>query len=171
MSHGRHPQRNIVLTGFHAAGKSAVGHELSRRMRRPFVDVEAELRRRRSRMRVLLPLSAMDDEDAQRSLISDLSYRQEMILDLQVSAAVHVDCYRELRDFSFIVFIDPPVDVLLCRMRGDRRYREMLDTYGEKGLAYKLDALRPQLEHCDFQIVGEYTAQRTAALIIHSFFT
>jgi shikimate kinase len=167
----RHPQRNIVLTGFHAAGKSAIGHELSRRMRRPFIDLPTELRRRRARMRVLLPLSAMDEEEAQRSLVRDLSYRQETIIELPPDSAAQGEAYRELREFSFIVFLDPPLDVILHRMRSDRRYRDLLDAYGEDGLAAQLSAMRGDLEHCDFQLTGAHTPQHAAALIIHSFFT
>ena len=164
---GRHPQRNIVLTGFHAAGKSAVGLELSRRMRRPFIDVGAELRRRRSRMRVL-SIGALDEQDAQRSLLTDLSYRQETIFELPVDIA---SVYTELRDFSFSVFIDPPIEATFARLAADRRYRELLDDYGEEALLHKLNALRPRLLDCDLHLVGDYPPQRAAALVIHGFYT
>jgi shikimate kinase len=169
--HGRHPQRNIVLTGFHGAGKSSVGLELSRRMRRPFIDVASELRRRRSRMRVLLPSSAMDEEEAERALIADLSYRQETIIEVGVDVAARGDCFAELRDFSFIVFIDPPVEALLARMRSDRKFHQLLQADGIEEAYSQLAAVRPRLERCDFQLTGEYTPQRSAALIIHSFYT
>lgn len=171
MSNGRHPQRNIVLTGFHGSGLSAIGLELSRRMRRPFIDLGAELRRRRSRMRVLLPTSAADEQEAERSLLSDLSYRQETIIEISVEALEHGNYYEELHEFSFIVFVDPSFDRLLETLRSGRRRSDVLDEYGEDGLYARLQALRPRLERCDFQLVGDHSAQRAAALIIHSFFT
>jgi len=56
-------------------------------------------------------------------------------------------------------------------MRHDRRQRDVLHEYGADGLEARWRALRPRLERCDFQLSGSYTAQRAAALIIHSFFT
>jgi shikimate kinase len=171
VNHGRHPRRNILLTGFYGSGLSAVGLELSRRMRRPYIDLTAELRRRRSRMRVLLPASAADGHEAERSLLADLSYRQETIIEIGVEAVEHGNYYEELHDFSFIVFVDPPFSSLIATLRAGRRRSDVLDEYGEDGLEARLQALRPRFERCDFQLTGEYTAQRAAALIIHSFFT
>ena len=171
MNHGRHPQRNVLLTGFYGSGLSAIGLELSRRMRRPYIDLSVELRRRRSRMRVLLPASASDEQQAERSLLADLSYRQETIIEISVEAVEHGNYYEELHDFSFIVFIDPPFAELLATLRADRRQREVVERYGEDGLYTRLQALRSRFERCDFQLTGSYTPQRAAALIIHSFFT
>lgn len=171
MSHGRNPQRNIVLTGYYGSGLSLIGGELSRRMRRPLIDFSAELRRRSSRLRVLLPASATGGLDAERSLLADLSYRQESVIEVGVDTVEHGDYFEELNDFSFIVFIDPPFETLLASIRNDRRLRDVLDTFGEDGLYARWQALRPRFERCDFQLTGSYTAQRAAALIIHSFFT
>jgi shikimate kinase len=171
VSLGRNPQRNILLTGFYGSGLGLVGHELSRRMRRPLLDLSAELRRRRSRLRVLLPAGAADERDAERSLLADLAYRQETVIEISVEAVEHGDYYDELNDLSFIVFVDPPFEALFAGTRNDRRLRDVLDAYGEEGLHARWQALRPRFERCDFQLTGTYTAQRAAALIIHSFFT
>jgi shikimate kinase len=148
-----------------------VGLELSRRMRRPCIDLSAELRRRRSRLRVLLPAGVPDEAEAGRSLLADLAYRQETIIEVGVEFIEHGAYFEELNDFSFIVFMDPPFDNLIASIRNDRRLRDVLDTYGEDGLHSRWQTLHPRLERCDFQLTGSYTAQRAAALIIHSFFT
>ena len=171
MSHGRNPQRNVVLTGYYGSGLGMIGLELSRRMRRPYIDLAAELRRRRSRLRVLLPSGASDELEAERSLLADLSYRQEAVIDVAVDTVEHGTYFEELNDFSFIAFIDPPFEDLIASVRNDRRLRDVLDMYGEDGLYARWQALRPSFERCDFQLTGSYTAQRAAALIIHSFFT
>ena len=39
----------IYLTGFMGAGKTSVGRELARRLRRPFVDLDADIESREGR--------------------------------------------------------------------------------------------------------------------------
>lgn len=170
MNHGRHPQRNIVLTGFYGSNTAAVGLELSRRMRRPYIDLNAELRRRAGRLRVLQPVPA-GNHDAERSVLADLAYRQETIIDVGVETVAHGEYYEELHDFSFIVFIDPPFDALRNTLRSDYRQRGLLESQGEEALYAQWQALRPRFERCDFQLVGAHLPPRAAGLIIHSFFT
>lgn len=171
---GRHPQRNVVLTGFYAAGKTSVARELSRRMRRPVVDCESELRRRSRRsLCVLLPIGGPPpalEPDTAGSFLTDFTYRRDCILELDVATAEQIDYPDLLGEFSYVAFLDAPFELLLERMHADRRYAELLEQTGVDELHEQWLRLRQRFEQCDLQL-GAHGIMRCSQYVLHSFFT
>jgi shikimate kinase len=171
---GRHPQRNIVLLGFHCAGKTCVGRALARRMRRPFIDWDAEVARRTpGSWRALWPASAeqrYDREHAEARLVDDLGYRREAIIAMGAEAAASEDYMRELRDFALLVFLDTPWPALRQRALGSG-CMGVWDAAGEELAQERYESLEPHYADCDLRLYNaELSVERAASLILHCFY-
>lgn len=74
--------RNLVLTGFMGTGKTAVGREVARRLRCPFVDMDAEIEARAGKP--IPRIFAEEGERAfrrlERALCEELSARQGLVI-------------------------------------------------------------------------------------------
>lgn len=100
-----------------------MGREIARRTRRPFVDVPTELAVRRNSLTQKLRVfrSEPNPGELEARLITDLSYHRESIIALAADTLENPDCRADLEIFSFIVFLDPPFDVLWSRLQACRR--------------------------------------------------
>lgn len=172
----RHPQRNLVLTGFYCAGKTTVARELGKRMRRPVVDWDQEVNRRAPfDLRALWPHAferQLDREAVERRLINDLSYRRETIIAFGSEAVAVPDYVNELKDFAYTVFLDLPWESLWQRIQNDSSLSERRESLGEQGLRELYLGLRDHYMACDLQIfAGMCSPQRCSQLILHCFYT
>jgi shikimate kinase len=112
-------ERNIVLTGPPASGKSSVGRRLARILGRPFVDMDDEISRR-----LELPITeifARLGEGAFRhseaSLCRELSARSGLVV--AAGGGVLVDpANRATLSSSMLVCLHSPAEELLRRMSG-----------------------------------------------------
>lgn len=171
----RHPQRNIVLLGFHCAGKTSVGRALARRMRRPFIDWDAEIARRLpGSWRSLWPRGTerhFDREAIEARLISDLGYRRETIIALGAEAAGVEEYLRELRDFALLVHLDAPFEALMQRAASGNCLGAA-DGAELAALRSRYQVLAPHFAQAELCIMNsELSVERCAALIIHCFYT
>jgi shikimate kinase len=168
----RHPQRNIILVGFHHAGKTSVGRELSRRLRRGFIDVPVEARRRRLGLFRLAGKPEPQLEDAERRLIADLAYKREVIAALACDASLDPQVLEDLRVFSYIVFLDIPFEICWARLLADPMQTAEAQQQGRAELLRQWQAWRAELAGCDLQLFGPaQDARRLAQLVLHCFFT
>lgn len=171
----RHPQRNIVLLGFHCAGKTSVGRALARRMHRPFVDWDTELARRLPKpwqgFWPRLGESRVDREQVEARLIGDLGYRREAVIALGAEAAANQDYLAELRDFALLVHLDAPFEALMLRAESGGCLGSAAEA-DVAALRERFEALAPAYSQAELRILNaDLCVERCAALIIHCFYT
>lgn len=112
-------QRNIVLIGMPASGKSTVGRLLAERLRRPFVDTDAVLEQRHG-----MPLAELLQACGAAGFVA----REEQALDVEVVYGGRA--MSALREHGIVVLIDCPLPVLARRL-GDPAARGMVIAPGQ----------------------------------------
>lgn len=173
----RNPQRNIVLCGFYRSGKSAVGREVAQLMRRPFMDMEVEVRRRMKAglRRLLMPHTVHNSQEIERKLVSELSYKRGWIAALGSESIDNQLSITELSDFSLTVFLDPPFDVLWQRIldhNGDLSAAAAAGSTDKQAMLETWRDMRVQYERCDLQLTSPHASvKQTAKFIMHCFYT
>jgi shikimate kinase len=170
----RHPARNIILTGFNLCGKTSTGRELARILRRSFVDIPAELeRRKRSIPQQLRALRGDNDpQEVEQRLIVDLSYKRETVIAVAADTLDNPDYRAELEVFSFIVFLDPPFDVLWSRLQAQPETAAALAGMGRDVVQALWQARRADYKRCELQLTHPWlSAVQSARLAVHCFFS
>lgn len=125
------PQRHILLIGLRASGKSTIGAEVARRLGLPFVDLDDRTARLLGFDRpgpALVQRGERDFRTAESSALAKLLGEPPAVSALgggtptaPGAAALIEDARRNQR--AFVVFLDPPLDVLAARLEkspGDR---------------------------------------------------
>jgi shikimate kinase len=169
----RNQARNIVLSGFHGCGKTSVGWELAKQLRRQFVDVPQELSKhaRSSFLRLPQWRRQPEPEEIERRLVVDLAKRRDLVIALGADSLDDEDVRAEIAEFSFLVFLDPPFAALQRRLELMPDHYELMQRLGSSGLEEMLKQLRDQYEECDLQITEDLPPKQLARLIVHCFYT
>jgi len=174
VAYRRHPERNIVLTGFHGCRLHEIGRELALRLRRPFFDVPVEVERR---MRHNLLVRAGIGKAPRRErmvewVVRDLSYRRSTVAVLDCDAMAHPDGYEELQIFSFLVYLDPPFESLWDRLQREPACNDLLLQHGPDGLREMWEKHRRNIFFCNLQVFLPVDEVAFATkLIAHCFYT
>lgn len=169
----RNQARNVLLTGYHGCGKTSVGWELAKLMRRQFVDLPQELERRQRSAYLRIPLwgRAPEPEELETRLVLDLAQRRDLVIALGPDSLDAPDALEESLEFGFLVFLDPPADVLYRRLLSMPIQRELVNSLGQAGIEVEIAKRRSQYERADFQLTEPLPPSRLASLILHCFYT
>jgi len=170
----RHPQRNIVLSGFYGCRLDEVGRDLAHRLRRPLFQVPAEIaRRRRHNLHQLTGLGRpVSDEQLAEWVIRDLSFRRGTVAVLDVNSMNVAAQFSELKIFSYLVFLDPPFPALWERIERDPDLSDLVLELGRDGLYERWLRHREQYDFCNLQLfVPPDDVVFLSKLVAHCFFT
>ncbi|MDY7076016.1 MAG: 3-dehydroquinate synthase [Chloroflexota bacterium] len=134
---------NIVITGFMGTGKTAVGQEVARRLRRSFVDMDAEIEARAGKS--IPRIFAEDGEPAFRrmeaELCEELSARQGLVVATGGGALVNPVNRVQMMASGTVVCLDAAPDEILRRV-GDNSDRPLLDVVDPRAKVERLLELR-----------------------------
>ncbi|CAM3012688.1 shikimate kinase [Paracoccus aminovorans] len=136
-------RRNIVLIGMMGAGKTAIGSELARRLRRPFADTDTEIER--AAAMTIPEIFARDGEEFFRARESEVLSRVLALGDRIVStgggAWMRPENRSHIAENGVSVWLDCDLDTLWHRVR-HRPTRPLLQTADPRGTLQRLIAER-----------------------------
>jgi shikimate kinase len=173
VSHRRSQSLNIALCGFHGCGKTSIGWELSRRMRRQFIDIPQELARRSRPL--FMPVTRWGrqptPEETEARLVLSLLDRQNLVIALGGESLDDPAVLVEAVQFSYLVYLDLPFETLFRRLEQMPAHRDEAVRLGREGLREQFELRRGHYERCDLQLTADGTPAQVAALILHCFCT
>jgi shikimate kinase len=129
--------RNIILIGYRGTGKTAVGQELARRLRRPFCDSDAivEAREGRSIREIVDQKGWPFFRELEKAAILSLSETSRCIVATGGGAVMDPENARLLKSMGWIVLLTAAEDVLVRRIRADAASREKRPSFSGKASA------------------------------------
>jgi 3-dehydroquinate synthase len=135
--------RHIVLTGFMGTGKTTVGLEIARRLRRPFLDMDAEIEARAGKP---IPLIFAEEGEAaframEAQLCRELSTQQGLVIATGGGTLVDPANRALLLHDSLGICLTAHPDEILRRLQ-DTNYRPLLDVEDPRAEIERLMAAR-----------------------------
>lgn len=120
---------NLFLVGLPGAGKSTLGRQLSRRLRKRFVDADAELEQR---LGVSIPtIFEIEGEagfrDREEAVIADLTALVDIVLSTGGGAVIRPGNRARLRENGTVIYLHAEPAALWGRIRHSRN-RPLLKT-------------------------------------------
>ena len=130
-SHAPVPLRrgNLFLVGLPGAGKSTLGRQLARRLRKPFVDADTELEHR---LGVSIPtIFEIEGEagfrDREEDVLADLTVLSNVVLSTGGGAVLRPNNRMRLRANGTVIYLHAEPVTLWARLRHSRN-RPLLQT-------------------------------------------
>ncbi|MDZ4768659.1 MAG: shikimate kinase [Chloroflexota bacterium] len=111
-------ERNIVITGFMATGKTTVGGQVARLVGRPFVDADEEIIRRAG---MSIPQIFERDGEAgfrtlERQVCFDLASERKMVIATGGGMLVDPENRRRMQATGFVVCLDAEAEIIGARL-------------------------------------------------------
>jgi shikimate kinase len=120
---------NLFLVGLPGAGKSTLGRQLSRRLRKQFVDADSELEQR---LGVSIPtIFEIEGEtgfrDREEAVLADLTALADIVLSTGGGAVLRPNNRARLKDNGTVIYLHAEPMTLWARIRHSRN-RPLLQT-------------------------------------------
>lgn len=165
------PSRNIILTGFMGAGKTAAGKQLAKLMNREFVDMDTEIVRRHG-ISIATIFSQHGEErfrEWEGALALELAMRQNVVVAAGGGSLVDDKVFHELCVFGFLAYLEWPYEVLWERIEQTGRYRP-LAARGRDGLRRLFREREPRYRQSHLTVrCAELPANFIAKVVRHAF--
>lgn len=143
----------VFLTGFMAAGKSAVGKRLSRIAGVPFLDLDRDIEQRAGKRipEIFTEGGEPAFRELERAALEAAALRESLIVAAGGGLVVDVENRRLMRKGGTIVWLDPDLELILGRLRKEGPSRRPLAT-SEKGLRELFRSRLEAYRDCDLRI-------------------
>ena len=146
--------KNIILVGLMGAGKTTIGRQLARQLRRPFVDTDQLIE---SRTGVTIPwIFDLEGEAGfrrrEREVIAEMCLQNNLVLATGGGSVLDPVNREHLRRHGFVVYLQADVAVLFERTKQDS-HRPLLKTDDPRKQLQRLLAHRDPL----YREVAHYT--------------
>lgn len=113
---------NIYLVGMPGAGKTTVGRQLARRLKRQFVDVDHEVEARTGvKIPVIFEIEGEDGfRDRESLVIADLACQSGLIVATGGGAVLRAENRAALKRSGIVIYLRVPPRILFERTRHDQ---------------------------------------------------
>lgn len=157
---------NLFLVGPMGAGKSTIGRQLARELKRAFVDSDKEIE---ARTGVDIPLIFELEGEAgfrrrEAAVIAEVTQREDIVLATGGGAILLAENRAALMSRGVVVYLAAPLDQLYERTRRDRN-RPLLQTENPRQAIEELMAQRDPLYRSIADLIVE-TDSRTVRAIV-----
>lgn len=114
------PKRKIILTGYRATGKSAVGKLLADRLDVGFIDMDEVLVGRYGEIRALVRERGWEYFRArEKELLEELVASREVVIATGGGAVLHQEAWRKLKDTGLVVWLTADLETICRRLAAD----------------------------------------------------
>ena len=147
---------NIVLTGFMAAGKSAVGRELARLTGKAFADTDKMVVEAAGR-----PISRIFKEEGEAAFralekvaVKKAAAFEDMIISTGGGVVLDRENIEALRQNGVIVNLAPTIEIILSRLDPSAAAgRPLVNGRPPEQIRARYEERRPFYDNCDVQVV------------------
>ncbi len=115
-------EKNIVLIGYRATGKTSVGKLLAQKLDRPFVDVDQAVEKKAGEsISAMVAAKGWDFFRAEeKDMLLELTSNPGQVIACGGGAILHQDIWPQLKKVSFVVWLKADVDTICRRLAGDQ---------------------------------------------------
>lgn len=123
------PNGNIFLVGPMGVGKTTIGRQLAKQLRKTFIDSDHEIEHHTgANIPLIFDLEGEEGfRSRERKMISELTQRENIVLATGGGAVLDKDNRADMSARGFTIYLHATVDELLKRTRRDRN-RPLLQT-------------------------------------------
>ncbi len=116
------PDRNIVLIGYRATGKTSVGKLLAQNLGRPFVDSDHVIEKKNGQsIAAMVAARGWDFFRArEKEVILELTATPGQVIACGGGAILHQDIWPLLKKNAFVVWLQLDIDTICRRLAGDQ---------------------------------------------------
>ncbi len=130
-------QKKILLIGYRATGKTAVGKELARVLGCPFLDLDKIIEQEAGKT-----ISEIVDEEGwdgfrtreEKALKEAFDMKKKFVLACGGGAVLHKDLMENFNKKAFIVWLKAPVEIMMQRLLSDSKSKTMRPSLTEQDL-------------------------------------
>ncbi len=115
--------KNIVLVGFMGTGKTTIGRELARRLKRPFVDTD-RLVESREKMKIAEIFRTRGEEHfraMENAVIQDVARQEDQVIATGGGVMMNPENVSRLKETGVLVLLEAKPETIFERTEGDAR--------------------------------------------------
>jgi shikimate kinase len=141
-------ERNIILTGFRASGKSLIGARLARRLGFDFLDMDRLIEERQEcTIRDLVAARGWPFFRAlERELLAELAGRTRMVIATGGGAILHQEAWSRLQATGLVVWLTADRETICRRLAADARTGEQRPSLAGRELEAEIDSVLAERE-------------------------
>ncbi|MDR9500932.1 MAG: shikimate kinase [Desulfurivibrionaceae bacterium] len=115
-------EKNILLIGYRATGKSTIGRLLARRLARPFVDADQAIEKKAGATIAAMVASHGWDffRAREKEMLLELNRRAGQVIACGGGAILHQDIWPRLKESAFVVWLQADTETICRRLAGDQ---------------------------------------------------